>query len=104
MIYRISIQATSQGIDREVYSLHLGPAESLLVDKGHRCVRKAEGGVTPPWLKVLSRLILHHHQGRRWRNGPRLKDEAETVFNPARTLKLKFMKLKLLTDEKSIFI
>jgi hypothetical protein len=46
MIYRISIQQDSKGIDREVYSLSLGPAEALLIDEGYRCVRKADEAET----------------------------------------------------------
>jgi hypothetical protein len=72
MIYRISIQVDSKGIDREVYSLHLEAAEALLIDEGYRCVRKADDGVTALWLK----------------------DEAETVFHHARTLKAQIHEIK----------
>jgi hypothetical protein len=72
MIYRISIQATSQGIDREVYSLSIEPAEDFLSSEGFKCVRTAGPGESSLWVK----------------------NEPETVFNAARMLKAQIFTIK----------
>jgi hypothetical protein len=74
MIYRVSIQATSQGIDREVYSLSLEPAEAYLLSEGFRCVRSSGPGETSLWVR----------------------NEPETVFNAARMMKAQIFQIKTL--------
>lgn len=72
MIFRISIQQDSKGIDREVYSLTLPAAEDFLKSEGYGCVRPSGPGETSLWVK----------------------HEEETVFNPARMMKAQIHQIK----------
>lgn len=77
MIYRISIQTTSQGIEFEKFALSLESAENYLKDGGFVCVRPADLGVSSLWHK----------------------EEEETIFSQARILKAQINVIKTIDNE-----
>ncbi len=72
MIYRISIQENSRGIESEKYALAMSAAEEWLRNDNYACVRPSGDGVPSLWHK----------------------EQEETVFNPGRILKAQIHPIK----------